>query len=340
MNNFTQAYKKCRKIIQAGNYSTDGWQKAIDDSAISGMLSKTGFDIRHNSAADKIRNKVTDETSCLFSRVFLGGNSRGEVIYNAAENTAAASTHKDRAATLKMITHLYRHSKTGGQDIWIYSPPKKHTKWIFDEVTGDVSTIKSKLNDSEELFSNSDKDHMSAALHMALKVSESTKVELGKRDDNVKKLVKRWFLDDSCGETELNAALDKLIAGFNKVASTCGSNSLVFTDYPDWSSKRSKYMGAATPGGEGGGFPVIYIEGAFNSYVGNSGMLWTCARTIIHEFTHHDLNTKDHQYRHTGLKPKSGFPYSKAIENADSWACFAIDLTGYLSVADRTKFLV
>ena len=340
MNKFTEVYTKCRSVIQAGKYSTDGWQKTLDDAGIKGLFSSTGFDEKHKAGPDKIRTKVSSETSGWFSQTFFGGDNRGEVIYKAAENDSAAATHKDRAATLKVITHLYRQSKKGGQDVWVYSPPKDYTKWIFDELTGDEASIKAKLNKNEELFSDKEKKHMSDALLMALKVSETTKVELAKKSDKVKKLVKRWFLDDSCGDTELDEAITKLIAGFNKVAATCGSTTLVFTDYPDWRAKRASYMGGAIPGGEGGGFPIIYIEGAFGSYAGNSGMLWTCARTIIHEFTHHDVRTKDHQYRHTGLKPKTTFPYSKAIENADSWACFAIDLAGYLSKADRIKFLV
>ena len=85
---------------------------------------------------------------------------------------------------------------------------------------------------------------------------------------------------------------------------------------------------------------MIYIEGAFNRYAGNSGMMWLCALTIIHEFSHHDLSTRDHRYDHAGLKPKkASFPYSKAIENADSWGYFAIDLAGYLSDSDRKKYL-
>ena len=62
-------------------------------------------------------------------------------------------------------------------------------------------------------------------------------------------------------------------------------------------------MGGAIPGGEGGGFPVIYIEGAFTDLANRSGNMWTCARTIIHEFSHHEIKTADHKYRHQGLKP-------------------------------------
>jgi len=304
------------------------------------LFSESGLNTRYSESPNKIRLKVISKTSNWISRKFFSGKNVGKVIYEAAESSVATSSKNDRAATLKMITHLYRHRKLGGQDVWVYSPPTKHTKWIFDELEGDKKEIISKLNQTEELFSEQDKDHMSNALLMASNVSEKTKIELTGKTDKVKLLIKRWFLDENCGEDELVDALTKLTAGFNKIASSCGSNTLVFTDYPDWRARRDRIMGGAIPGGEGGGFPVIYIEGAFTSYSGNSGMLWTCARTIIHEFSHLDVSTEDHAYRHQGLKPKSSLPYAKTIDNADSWACFAIDLAGFLSETDRLKFLV
>jgi hypothetical protein len=60
--------------------------------------------------------------------------------------------------------------------------------------------------------------------------------------------------------------------------------------------------------------------------------------TIVHEFSHHEVKTRDHRYDSSGLKPnKASFPYAKAIDNADSWGYFALDLAGYLSDADRAK---
>jgi len=148
-------------------------------------------------------------------------------------------------------------------------------------------------------------------------------------------MIKRWFLDESCDEDEFNSARVKLIAGFNKISVSCGASSLVFADYPDWRAQRNKYFGAAFRGGEGGGFPVVYLEGAFTRLTGNTGRQWLCAQTIIHELSHHDISTQDHRYDHHGLKPnKASFPYTKAIENADSWGYFALDLAGYLSKSD------
>jgi len=38
-------------------------------------------------------------------------------------------------------------------------------------------------------------------------------------------------------------------------------------------------------------------------------------------------------------RAKTNFPYAKAIDNADSWACFAVDMAGYMPESDRNSFL-
>jgi hypothetical protein len=169
---------------------------------------------------------------------------------------------------------------------------------------------------------------------------EDARHKLSKKSKTTNDIVKRWFLDESCGDDALEEAINTLSDGLRKITIACGSDSLLFTDYPDWRTQRNKYFGGAIRGGESGGFPVVYIEGAFTRLTGNSGKAWLCAETIIHELSHHEVSTQDHRYDSHGLKPSTAaFPYAKAIDNADSWGYFALDLAGYLSNADRTKTL-
>lgn len=341
MKRFTEAYQKARTILRTQKYREPDWQKFLSTkSGVKGLMGATGPEVRHADAPDKVRRKIHDESNHWLISWLIGGKP-GDVIYQAAEGTPKRG-RTERAAALKFVRHFYRAQKRGAQDVWIYSPPGSYKGWVFDELKGSASDVRRKLDKDDELFSKTDMKNMCAALGLALKISERTKNLLSKKDEKTKKLVKRWFLDEDCGETEMKDALKKLGDGFVKIAASCNSNKLVFTDYPDWRHRRNDYMGGAIPGGEGGGFPVIYIEGAFTKKAENSAMLWTCARTIIHEFSHHDIRTEDHRYRHStpGLRPsKSGFPFAKAITNADSWACFAIDLAGYLSASDRKRFL-
>jgi hypothetical protein len=68
---------------------------------------------------------------------------------------------------------------------------------------------------------------MSAALKHAVKVSEDVRILLSARSESTVAMVKRWFCDESCGETELNDAFQKLSAGFLKIAVACSSNRIV-----------------------------------------------------------------------------------------------------------------
>jgi hypothetical protein len=239
-----------------------------------------------------------------------------------------------------MLAHTYLVQRTGGQDVWVYSPAKRDGNWIFDEIVGSPEVIEPKLSAQEEIFNEDEKGWMASSLKLALKICEDTKIKLATPSDETKAIVKRWFCDEDSTDATVTEAIGKLSEGFKLIAVSCGSATLVFTDYADWRAQRDKYFGAAFRGGEGGGFPVIYLEGAFTRLTGNSGKQWLCVETIIHEFSHHDVKTRDHRYDSSGLKPAKGtLPYAKAIENADSWGYFALDLAGYLSEADRTKTL-
>lgn len=62
-----------------------------------------------------------------------------------------------------------------------------------------------------------------------------------------------------------------------------------------------------------------------------------CVQTIIHEASHIALKTKDLRYDKNGLRPCSAFPGDRALQNADSWGYFAIDVNGYLSNSDLIR---
>ena len=138
---------------------------------------------------------------------------------------------------------------------------------------------------------------------------------------------------------QLDEAIAKLLDGFKKIAVACNSAKLVFTDVlPLYRDERHDLYGVAKIGGEGV-FPVVYLGGMFTKLKGNSGKLWLCAETIIHELSHHEVSTQDHRYDKKLMAKKIEFPYATAIENADSWGYFSIDLAGYLSHSDRETAL-
>lgn len=336
MQKFTDVYNKARNVFETQTFEA-GWQEFLSKKCnAKTLLGPKGFSTSNAKAPERIREKIKENTK-------PGMSTSGTVIYDAAKNDKSLGTLAERAAALKMLRHVYRLIKKGEQDVWIYAPPKDYGTWVFDEIKGDAASLKARLAKDEEIFSQKEMEWMSAALTVALKVSEDTRVKLSSKPeaggkDATAEIVKRWFLDEDCGDEQQKDAIAKLSAGFRNISVACMSSQLVFTDYADWRAQRNKFYGAAFRGGEGGGFPVIYLEGAFTRLTGNTGKQWLCAQTIIHEFSHHELKTHDHRYDNHGLKPnKSSFTYAQAIENADSWGYFALDLAGYLSKADRDK---
>ncbi|WP_399679108.1 M35 family metallo-endopeptidase [Xenophilus sp.] len=337
MDKFTQAYDKARDVVTKQKFEAD-WQAFSEKAGMAKLLDASGFRSGAGSTADAVRKRLEKAARDKERKV-------GEVIYDASVNAKSPGLLADRAATIKFVKHVHHVHKRGGQDVWVYAPPKSDAGWVFDEITGDAATIKARLEHDDEIFSADERKWMSTSLGKARKISEDCKAKLagGKVKSartSVKDMVKRWFLDDADNADDLEAAFTTLYAGFKKIAAACNKATLVFADYPDWRAQRDKYFGAAFRGGEGGAFPVIYLEGAFTRLTGNSGKMWLCVETVIHEMSHHEVSTQDHRYDHHGLKPTTGsFPYATAIENADSWGYFALDLAGYLSRADRDKVL-
>jgi len=340
MSNFTGVYKKAMKVVKDQKFAEPDWEKFLGTTCnIRSLIGPTGFDAAHADAPEKIRHKILaaqKHTNAI--AVWALGGGPGQVIFDASQNAKSPGTWQERAATLKMLRHLHRAQKKGGQDVWVYAPPKGHLSDVFSELAGNEKAVKKRLDDDDEIFTTKERALMCDALGLARKISADVQIKVDAKSDAAKKMVRRWFLDQNCGDAELGDALNKLSAGFKKITAACSSNSLVFTDYLDWRKSRDKYFGGAVPGGEGGGFPVIYLEGAFTRLAGNSGKLWLCVETVIHELSHHEVSTTDHAYDSDGLQPdKNVLPYAKTITNADSWGYFAIDLAGYLSKADFDK---
>lgn len=336
MQKFTEAYAKAREVVGLQQYDAT-WQAFLRDTCKVGkLLDTTGFASAYEKSLSALRTRVAKVAK-------ESKTNSGDVLYAAALNSLSPGSVADRAATLKFLKHVYRVHKFGGQTVWVYSPPAADGGWVYDEIAGDMGTMKARLAREEEIFSETERKWMSKALGLSRKICEDAKTKLAggkasKMKAAHKSIVERWFLDGTSDAANLEDAVSLLNEGFKKIAAACNKSSLVFADYPDWRAQRDKYFGAAFRGGEGGGFPVIYLEGAFTRLTGNSGQAWLCAETIIHELSHHEVQTQDHFYDSDGLKPDSSvFPYAKTIDNADSWGYFALDLAGYLSKADFGK---
>lgn len=340
-NNFTdQVYKKATEVFDSQKFQPD-WNDYLKDTVKPrSLLADDGPSTVQAAALDKLRAKLANALKETGSDGKKPA-SMAQLLIDCAKGGTPADKWPARAAALKMLKHFYRHAKTGAQDVWVYSPPKDYAAWIFDEVKGSESDVLAKLAKEDEVYSSGDKDVMCSALHCALACSQKTETLLAGGEADTLAVVKRWF-GDAGSEAANKAVVDKLLAGFKKITAVCNANTLVFPDDPNDRKSASKYdklYGSVWPGGEGS-FHVIYLAGAFKK-AGSSGKLWLCAQTILHEASHLVVRTEDHRYDTAGLKPgTTAFPHTKAIENADSWGYFSIDLCGYLSKTDRDTVLV
>lgn len=245
---------------------------------------------------------------------------------------------EERASTIKLLKHLYLSQQKGAQDVWVYAPPVAYLKWIYEEIAPPESSMKVKLNKEDEVYSAGERKIMCDALQLALTWTMDAMSKLTDGKDDTLSMIRRWFADADTTEDQIKNAAITLNEGFKKIANVAKSNKLIFSDEPNdrnkggWKDWAFIYKSEA--------MEVIYLQGAFLK-AGNTGKLWMCALTIIHELSHRAVGTSDHAYDSGGLKPsKAKLPFAKAIDNADSWAYFATDLAGKLSEADRNKVLV
>lgn len=190
MNKFTEAYAKARNVLENQVFESKWQEFLFADCQIKALFAADGLAVVRAGDPDKVRKRLRDLCKAK-------NRSIGAVIVEAAQNPVSTGTLAERAATLKMLRHLYHVVKKGGQNVWVYSPPKAYRKWIFDELTGDAKALEPKLNHETKIFSRTEMRWMAAALAVALKIAEDTKAKLsgavGKKGDT-DAVIRRWFL--------------------------------------------------------------------------------------------------------------------------------------------------
>lgn len=338
MDQFSQAYRKARSVVSGQSFAAD-WDKFLrTELDVPALLAADGLNTGRAADLDKIRKKIDASTkNGAFTAFFVGGGV-ADTLLAAARSDKSAGTVADRAATLKWLKHLYFSRKRGGQEVWVYAGPKAYDKWVFDEIVGNESGFKSKLASETEVYSVADRATMCDALQLAMAWSQKTAAGMAGGSAEAKAAVRKWFADADTSDTQITAAMGKLNEGFKKIAAVCNSSRLVFSDHPPdrakggWKDWAFIYKSEA--------MDVVYLQGAYLKAARGKGTLWKCALTIIHELSHREVRTEDNRYDYDGLKPhKKSFPFASALNNADSWAYFAVDVVGMLSAGERRQVL-
>lgn len=335
MDSFTECYKKAMPIAKDLSFFSS-YSGALEVGNLGIVMGSDGPKRQH---AERLRNL---RIAIALER--LGTNkSVGEIIVKAAEGAGTSGVGawvksffvtyslEERAATLKMLAHLYLRHRRGAQDVWIYSPPVDYKKWVFDEVTGLTKTkLATKLEKEDEVYSARDFGVLGESTTMALAWSMKTGIKLAGPDAATKKIVKFWFLRSGASDDDVTAACKTLAKGFAKITKVLNSNKLVLSDEPidrnggGWKDYAFVYKSEK--------MDVIYVQDA-TLKSGKSGHMWLAALTLIHELSHREVNTADHRYdSDSKLSPQStgGLTPAKAIDNADNWGYFAAELNGML----------
>jgi hypothetical protein len=271
MSLFTTTYTKARDVAQGQKFAEPDWDKFFTDIGVKALFGAKGFDNGKAPAPEKVRTKVADAAKAVELDRKHYVKKAGRVIYEASQNDKSSGKWNERAALIEFLRHLYRARKTGAQDVWVYSPATDYPKPVFDELSGTDSHIKKRLGYDDEIFSAKERDLMCDALAIAQKISADAVVKLGAKEDATKTMIKDWFLDSGAADATLDEAIKKLCDGFKKISGSCGSTTLVFTDYLDWRKDRKKYFGGAIKGGEGRRFPHHLSRGCVHAARGQLG---------------------------------------------------------------------
>lgn len=339
MNKFSEAFDQAKSTLSIGVFAGD---LETMRPSLGKLFGADGLAATEAAQLGKLRVALDGARQALISSGGKGPDEAGaDAIIAAAGDTVGKP---DRAATIKMLKHLYHTKSTGGQAIWVYSPPKIYTKWIFDEVKGATDlTLKTVLRKSEdEVYSASQRELMSDALQSARKVCLDAVVKLSSPDTATAAVIRRYFGNSASTGAELATVAESLRAGYQKIANACNATSIVISDEPGdrcgggWKDWAFIYTAEA--------MSVIYLQGAWVSKAdeatpSNQAPLFRCARTIVHELSHKQLRTEDVVYGPKGLMPEGSGTLTPeyALHNADSWAYFSMDVTANLTGPDASN---
>jgi len=263
--------------------------------------------------------------------------AKGRAIAQYAGTTAAGKNA--RAAMLKMLYHLYMGGSTKSQVVWVYSPPKVYSKWIFSVVknlTTDAALAAELGKDDEAVYSPSQRATITKAVQTGKDLCLNAAARTARSNDITLDLVRNYFSTNATADRQLSTVASRLAKGFQLMAGMLNRGVVVISDEPKdrqaggWSDFAFAYVGED--------MCVIYVQGAMLAKIddyngGDQRSLIRAARTVVHETSHKVLHTSDVIYGSSGgLRPEGSADLTPefAMSNADSWAYFCVELNGRL----------
>ena len=304
---------------------------------LKAILADEGFDPGQAGALDTLRKRAEGGPERILS---LAGSDGGS---------------EARVAALKTLQHTYLLSKFGGHDCWAVSLPKAFRAYATKELKAlGAVTLKSRLSDRLQYHSETDMRNLRSATQKAMAWSQKASVVCGdiSAGSRGRALIERWFGDEDTDDAALATMAARLRTGFQAITNACAGGRLILTDDPtvrgdaSWEGSEAYVW----PLGSAERLKVIYIEGAFFGTSNTLSGPTNWARILIHELSHSQVGTEDvvvpgdvdsrYSWHPQGIKPrKASFTSAMAMNNADSWAFFAVDAAGMLTNAERLTAL-
>lgn len=364
---FKAEYDFGRKFLaNEGNFAED-WQPLV--RKLHKLMGDEGFDAGRAQALSDLRKKVTQgESTLLGHKTVTEDKGILSAVGGWTESGSGTldSRVKSRAATLKLLRHVYLLNKSGNRKVWLLSLPQDFHDWPTDDLHARAATeiaARLLLRSSNELFSEEDKKNLASATQHALAWCQKTGIVLanaakgtsgkpGEKNVAAVNLVKRWFGDPAVSVADLNGFIATLSTGFKAIIAMLNKGHFVLTDWVPLRTATVQddvdflYSEAFTFPSRGEGMDTVYIERSFFGHdaggVVHGQKNWV--RILVHELTHlvcgtDDVNIGKARYAHYGIGPHAGFPGSAAVRNADSWAFFAADCAGVLTEGERNHAL-
>src|SRR5687768_14321178 len=110
MTNFSKAYKQLRDVVTEQTFQEE-WEKFIWVSGkAQKLLAEDGLSLGGAQLLDEIRFRLKK----------IEAAKRPQAMLDACISTEKVGSVADRAAALKMLSHLYQEMNRGGQDVWVY----------------------------------------------------------------------------------------------------------------------------------------------------------------------------------------------------------------------------
>lgn len=329
-------YKLCRETLKNETFS--GAIPGVTD--LAKVLGGDGPLLDHYTKVTHLR-----DVTLKFKEADKLMEAAGIAATGAASD---ASVHK--AASLKMLRHLYLSGARGGQQVWVISTPKSYTKFASDELLAlksNAGQLKLKLADVEEQFSAETKSRLGEAMQLGLAWCEAAKIVLADAPTTPASMtiVKRWFAASDTPQEDITKLIATLLAGFKKIVNALNQNMVIITDMPMYRNDPSKNLTEAFVRRQSGVFErprSIYIEKALLENYDISvlhDMKKNWARVLVHECSHTEVQTADKGYAYKGIEPGKKITAANAAINADSWAFFAADCASALTDGERTRAL-